>query len=197
MEINRFTGKIRALFLYAFVFMALSSLAYAAIGTTHPSDLELKPGESDRFKFEIQAVSHNSDVECSFNPDTNDLFSIVFDQQSPMNISEGGSAIVTGTVSVNQSTEPGVYRRNIEVSCKDISDQAEGGSAAIGVYNIFLNVNVVGDRTRENIYVSPLIKKRPFMGYISTPIGIGIAIAIIFIIILILLLIRRRNKKIK
>lgn len=186
-------GKIGIFVLYMALFFAFSSAVYSAIGSTFPPDVELKPGQSDRFKFEIQAVSHPNDVECSYNLDNKeDLFYAVFDRQGPVEIKAGGTFVVTGTVAVNETAEPGIRKRDIEVSCKDIIDSVgQSASAAFGVYRVSLNVNIVDERTRGNVYVVPAPKKPLLTGTMIA----GIAAALIVLIILIAVIVLKKKKK--
>lgn len=191
--VKKTISKLSMLVASALIFTLLSSAAFSAIGVTHPTDMELKPGQSDRFKFEIQAVSHNSDVECSYKLDQKTVFDVIFDGQSPVAIPAKNVAVITGTVRVNETIAPGAYKRNIEVSCKDIVSGAESqGSAAIGVYNIFFNVLVVGERTRENIYVNPASEKK---FYESTSFMAAFIVLIISIIALAIYLVLRKKRK--
>lgn len=186
-------GKKNALFpVYILLFILLSSVSYAAIGATHPADMQLKPGQSDRFKFEIQAVSHPNSITCSYNLDKKTDFDVIFDAEGPVTIEAGGVALITGTVTVNETKSVGGYTRNIEVSCKDvITNSQDQGSAAVGVYNIFLNVDVVQDRTHENIYVSPPQPKTPLL---SATMVAAILAALAIIVIVVLILITKRKK---
>lgn len=180
--------------LYAVLFILASSIAYSAIGATHPADMQLKPSQSDRFKFEIQAVSHPNNLLCSYHLDKKTDFDVVFDAEGPVTIEAGGVALVTGTVTVNETKQTGAYTRNIEVSCKDITDNiGNQGSAAVGVYNIFLNVNVVQDRTLENIFISSPQQEKPLL---TTPVATAL-IALVIIAIVVLAIVLKRRKKIE
>lgn len=184
--------KVLILGLYAVVFALASFAAYSAIGATHPADMQLKPGQSDRFKFEIQAVSHPNNLLCSYHLDKKADFDVVFDNEGPVTIGAGGVALVTGTVTVNETRQAGAYTRNIEVSCKDIVDNiGNQGSAAVGVYNIFLNVNVVQDRTLENIFVPPI---QPKTSFLTTPVAAALVTLVIIAIAVLAIVLKRRKK---
>ncbi|MBS3163349.1 hypothetical protein J4427_01540 [Candidatus Woesearchaeota archaeon] len=130
--------------------------AAVGVGYPYPSQLELKPGESGRFQFEIQTTPEEGDVTCTYNLENPIPLIINFDEQS-IPITPTGQTIrmpVYATVTVPIEAESGSYSTSFCVTC---APKDEGNPVgALGAYcGITFGVNVVGERTRENPYVPP------------------------------------------
>ncbi len=162
---------IISLFIVNFVNAAIG------VGYPFPSQLELKPGESGRFQFEIQASPEEGPVTCNYNIEQQLPLTIEFDEQ-PIPITPTGQTIrmpVYATVTAPIDIEPGSYSTSFCVSCSPaISGQPIG---VVGSYcGITFGVDVVGERTRENPYVPPKPSKTNTLVLTLMLIGIGILI---------------------
>lgn len=179
------------LFAMLIISLLFADLANAAVGVGYPfpSQLELRPGESGRFQFEIQTTPEEGLVTCNYNLENPIPITIEFDEQTT-SIPQTGQMIrmpVYATVTAPIETEPGKYSTSFCVTCAP----AESGNPVgmLGAYcGITFGVDVVGERTRENPYVPP--KPAKINGLI-----LAIIIAGIGILILLAVLITRRILK--
>lgn len=166
--------------------------AAVGVGYPFPSTLELKPGESGRFQFEIQTTPEEGLVTCNYNLENPIPLIVEFDEQST-SIPPTGNMIrmlVYATVTAPIDIESGGYSTSFCVTCAP----AESGNPVgmLGAYcGITFGANVVGERTRENPYVPPKKTK-------MNPIALSlILIMIAALIILSVIYIKRLSKKYK
>lgn len=180
------------LFVILIVSLIFANLANAAIGvgSPFPSTLELKPGESGRFQFEIQSTPEEGLVTCKYNLENPIPLTVEFDEQSVL-ITPTGQTMrmpVYATVTAPINISDGAYSTSFCVACAPAKSGNPVG--ALGSYcGITFSANVVSERTRENPYVPPKPKKvNPFtLSFVL--------IAIIILVILSVIIIKRLYKR--
>ncbi len=168
--------------------LLLTPLINAGVGVTSPGAIiQLEPGQSSRFQFEIQTVLLNSPVECSITFNTAP-FTIELDSPSPIFIGPGLRYQVYGNVSAPKDIGVGLYQKSYSVACSSPEGQ-QGGASIQEIHGaIPFTIELVSSRTRENPYVPP----KPEKQYPPTVIFLILAL---IIIILFIVFLAKRNKK--
>lgn len=161
----------------------------AGVGVTSPATIiELTPGQSSRFQFEIQTVLLDNPVKCSITFDTSP-FVVELDSTSPITIEPKLRYQVYGKVTAPQEIGLGSYKKSYSVACSDIGAE-QGGGAAIQEIHGFIpfNIDVVNTRTRENPYVPPKQEEK-------LPSTLLLFIFVLIIVILFIIFLVSRSKK--
>ena len=97
--------------------LIISQLAYAGITNPLPTELNLYKGESGRFKFQVQTVASNQELECTPSLEGDSPLEIEFDEE--VVIAPAGSVRdVYATVSVPNDVGFGTYEENFCLACK-------------------------------------------------------------------------------
>ena len=164
--------------------LILSSLVLAGVTNPLPTELNLLKGESGRFKFQVQTITSDQEVECTSSLPEESIFTIDFD---PPTITVPARSVqdIYGTVNVPKDIEFGTYEETFCLSCKP-TQSPEGAAVLIETCNLPIKVNVVSERTRDNMYIPP----KPFPLYGKVLIGIGgLALAAVIVYLL------KRKKK--
>lgn len=180
------------LFVILIVSLIFINFVNAAIGVGYPfpSTLELKPGESGRFQFEIQSVEGQGAVTCTYTLEKSVPLAIDFDEQ-PIPISQATGQVIRipvyATVTAPLNITSGDYSTSFCVSCSPKDTGQPVG--ALGSYcGINLGISVVSERTRENPYIPPKkTKMNPFVLSLTL-------VIIIALVILSVVFIRRLSK---
>ena len=149
-------NTIKNILILSLFLLILAKTAYAGATYPIPSEIQLKPGEDSRFKFVVTSPG-TSNVDCSITPDLLVPFEIVFDETEFV-ISYGETAKgITGTVYVAGNTPLGKYKETFSVTCTPVLEEGTGGSTvSTTTKGIPINIDVVSERTRENMNIAPV-----------------------------------------
>lgn len=177
-------------FFFLIIGVFLIDTAFAGVTNPLPTEIELLKGESARFKFQIQAVAHPYAVRCTYSLEEEPIFRVSFD--SAETIVEGGKTKdVYGTVTAPRKLDYGGYSATFCVSCKDIQTPPQpGANVEILTCGLPININVVKERTRENMFVPPKPREPLFMPFVG-----AVIIIIILLMIILYFLIKNRKKE--
>lgn len=178
------------LLLFPVIFIILLQTAFAGVTNPLPAEIELLKGESGRFKFQIQAIAHEETVECSYsmeNPESS--LKVSFDEPSTI-VQAGTVRDVYGTVKAPRSLDFGEYTEYFCVNCRAISPPPPGAQVQINVCSLPINVNVVKERTKDNMYIPE--KPLPALFY---PMITALAVILILIAIIVILLLKKRKRE--
>ncbi|MBD3248819.1 hypothetical protein GF336_02125 [Candidatus Woesearchaeota archaeon] len=156
----------------------LSQLAFAGVTNPLPSELNLLKGESGRFKFQVQAIESQEDMECIPSIEEDTALDVEFDEDTII-VSAGSIKEVYGTVTAPKNI--GTYVQNFCVSCQP-SSSAAGTSVKKDTCGLPITVNVVLERERENMTVEPEKPISVFMIVLIAVAFIAAAYIILYII---------------
>ena len=159
--------------------LIISQIAYAGVTNPLPTELNLYRGETGRFKFQIQTVASNQEIECNYYLSEESPLLVTFDPATII-VPAGTVRDVYGSVEVAGDLDLGTYEENFCISCKP-TQGAAGTSVQIETCDLPIKVNVVAERARDNMYVPP----RPFPLIGKVLIGIGVLIAVILVLYLV------------
>lgn len=176
--------------LFSVMFVLLLETAFAGVTNPLPTEIELLKGESGRFKFQIQSVAHEETIECTYsleNPEP--VLKVSFDEASVV-VEAGTVKNVYGTVKVPGSLDLGKHTEYFCVKCRAIQPPPPGAQIHIDVCSLPINVNVVKERTKENMFIPG--KPLPALFY---PMIASLAVILVLVVIIIVLLLKRRKKK--
>ncbi len=170
--------------------LMIAQIAYAGVTNPLPTELNLFRGETGRFKFQIQTVASNQELECLFYLSEESPLQVTFDPATII-VPAGTVRDVYGSVFVPRDLKFQTYEENFCISCAP-TEGAAGTSVKIETCDLPIKVNVVQERTRDNMFVPP----RPFPLYLKILIGAGVLIAIIIVIYLIRKLLGKKKVKV-
>lgn len=134
-----------------FIILLIVQIAFAGVTNPLPSELNLLKGESGRFKFQIQAVTSENDLVCIVSPESEAFFNVDFDK-TEIEVAAGTIEEVYGTVNVPGNLEFGSYEASFCISCSPAGG-ASGTAVSIDTCGLPINVNVVEQRTKENMNI--------------------------------------------
>lgn len=179
--------NIKTILFLALFLLVLAKTAYAGATYPIPSEIELMPGEESRFKFVVTSPG-TSDVDCTITPDLLVPFDIIFDE-TEFSILEGSTAkSVTGTVYVSGDTTVGAYKETFSVTCTpSLGEGVEGSTVSTTTKGLPISVNVVSERTRENMNIPT--GEQPS----QIPVYFYYVIVIIIILIVAYIIYKKRN----
>ena len=154
-------------------------------GVTYPipSQIQLMPGEQDRFRFTVTSTS-DSDQQCTINPDKLVPLAITFDELEFTITSEEKIKLVMGTVSASSDALNGDYKETFSVTCRPITE-GEGSTVSTTINKIPINIQVVSERTKENIDFREPRQVPTYFYYV---------LVILIILIIAYIIFRKRNK---
>jgi hypothetical protein len=178
---------MKKIILWILGMLIIAQIAYAGVTNPLPAELNLLKGESGRFKFQIQTIAGNQELECVYNLEGESSLSVDFDPDKII-VPAGTVRDVYGTVTVPRDLDFGAYEEKFCISCKPTSGIA-GAAVQIDTCNLPIRVNVVAERTRDNMYIPP----KPFP-IEKAFIGMGILAGLVIIIYY---LEKRKRAKIK
>lgn len=133
--------------------LIIAQIAYAGVTNPLPTELNLLQGESGRFKFQIQTIASNQEIECISSLAGESPLIIEFDPAEII-VPAGTVREVRGTVTVPQNLEFGTYEEEFCISCSPTQGTA-GAAVKIDTCDLPIKVNVVQERTRENMFIPP------------------------------------------
>jgi hypothetical protein len=179
--------KITTTFIAMIFVVSLVSLVslVSAIGVTypHPQNIELKPGQSSYFTFQIQtddfpltcipSVQDNAGLEFAFNPQ--------YDVEARQKFN------VKPQVIIPKQTPYGNYKATFCIEC-DPAGEIEGSRIIPRICDLPITVNVVTERTRKN-----MLEEVSYLWLWMTL----LIVAIVVLAITIFYLIRRRSRAAK
>jgi hypothetical protein len=131
------------------IFLLTASLVYAGVTNPLPPQLELLKGETGRFKFQVQNLNKPVALDCSFELEGTKNLDVTFDQSSGT-INANDKSDFFGSVKAPDTI--GRYTQNFCVRCSPKS-QESGASVKIDSCGLPINVNVVAQKTKENMRV--------------------------------------------
>jgi len=184
--------KYEKLSLITTLLILLSFQAVWSFGITEPLPVGLKllRGDSQRFFFQIQAVSSTNKLECTYTITGMDPLIINFDQDS-VTVDAGGVENVYGTVTVPETAPVKTYSGQVMVNCAPPIGAQEGtGSRLQQSMAVQFNLNVVGALEERKTETIP--EEQPKVSYIPT---FTILVIIIAIIAIVYWFISKRKKK--
>ena len=154
----------------------------SAIGVTypHPQNIELKPGQSSYFTFQIQ--SDDYPLICVPSIQDNDGLELAFNPQYEIEANQKFN--VKPQIIIPKQTPFGNYQAKFCIECSP-SEEVEGSRIIPKICDLPITVNVVSERTRENM-LEPV-------SYFSIWITFLI-IAILVLALVIFYLIRRKRR---
>jgi len=142
------------------ILLVLISQVVLALGTSNPvpTNIEIAEGKSERFVYQVQAG--DIPIICDEEVTESGGLEIEFDETEKIAASKE-SINVYGTVKAPPGIEGGKHIATFCVVCKPQEIIVEGTGSSIEFRNCDLpiNVEVVGQRTREN---NPLLQQKPF-----------------------------------
>jgi len=161
---------------YLLGLLILLQIVAAGVTNPLPTELNLLKGESGRFKFQVQTVASNQEVECTSTLGDEYPLEVVFD---PSIIIVPGGVVqdVYGTVTVPDEIDFGTYESNFCISCVSTEGTA-GTSVKIDTCDLPIKVNVVDERIKDNMYIPP--KPSDYTSMIIIIIGIVILVFVVF-----------------
>jgi hypothetical protein len=148
------------------------------LGVTRPVpyDVELLPGETAGFTFQIQAVTSTEDLDCVYSISGMNPLVLEFEEDGVV-VAAGTISNVYGTVTAPEDAEKKTYGGSLTVSCGPLQTSDVGGSVVrTTIGGSPFNVNVVDVRERDIREISPPDKAADYTSII-------IIAAIIIIII--------------
>ena len=153
--------------------LVLSQIAFAGVTNPLPTELNLLKGESGRFKFQIQTVASNQEIDCVYRLEKEFPLEVEFDP-AEITVPAGAVRDVYGTVTVPGEVDFGIYEANFCISCEP--SQGMGGTAVkVNTCDLPIKVNVVATRDKENMFIPP----KPF------EITIGMVIIALIVILIV------------
>ncbi len=147
--------------IYAVLIIILSQIVFAGVTNPLPAELNLLPGESGRFKFQIQTVTSDYNLSCDYSLEEKSPLNIEFDSDEIV-VPAGTIEDIYGTVDVPDELDYGTYEASFCISCEPTSKKA-GASVKIDTCDLPIKVNVVSGREKENMYVPPKPVNRTFI----------------------------------
>lgn len=131
--------------------LMLIQIAYAGVTNPLPTELNLFKGEEGRFKFQIQAVTSDQDLGCLVSSAEDSPIKVLFDYGKVI-VPAGTIKEVYGTIRVPEDAKQGQYETKFCVSCGAV--EAGGGTTVrIDTCDLPIKVNVISERTKENMNV--------------------------------------------
>ncbi len=125
------------------VFAVLFSLgAVSALGVTRPVpyNIEITPGSSEEFSFEIQAVTSTEDVVCKPSISGMQGLEVFLDDQ--IEVSAGEIKEVTGKITAQEDVAFGEYSGQLNVNCHALNSE-EGSDVNTAIGGLAITANVV------------------------------------------------------
>ncbi|MBW2965822.1 hypothetical protein KY342_01820 [Candidatus Woesearchaeota archaeon] len=178
---------MRKTILWILGILIIMQIAYAGVTNPLPTELNLYKGETGRFKFQIQTVASNQEIECVYRLAEESPLSVSFDPATIV-VPAGTVRDVYGSVTAPRDLDFGTYEEEFCISCKPTQGTA-GTSVQIETCDLPIKVNVVEERTRDNMYIPP--RPFPFIGKVL--IGAGILVLLLIIIYLVIRMIKRKQ----
>jgi len=149
--------KILLILVFLIILGVNINITNAAYGITYPKpSLELSPGDEGRFQFTIQNSPAEKEVSCTLTLDGASPLLIEFDS-NPVNIQADIQKMMFGTVKVPEDLPIGEYKETFCVECVDSFQGEVSGQQGASIHGRYckvpINVKVVDERTRDNLYV--------------------------------------------
>ena len=132
------------------IFLVIASLTLvSAIGVSfpHPQNIELKPGESTSFTFQIQ--SHDFAVKCIPEMQETQGLEITLDKEYALEANQRLN--VKGKVQLPSDMNAGNYEAQFCIECSPLGEES-GSAVKQKVCNLPVTVVGVNERTRQNIF---------------------------------------------
>jgi hypothetical protein len=158
-------------------------VAFAGVTNPLPTELNLLEGESGRFKFQVQAITSEQDLECTSSLKENSVLLVDFDPETIV-VLAGTVKDIYGTVEVPKELGFGTFEENFCISCKPVTGMT-GAAVMVETCNLPIKVNVVAERTRDNMYIPP----KPF------PLMTLVVIVVVGVLLLTIVFLYIWNKK--
>jgi hypothetical protein len=173
----------------AIIGLLLSISPVFAIGVSYPNELELMNNEAGRISFSVQLVQMETST-CRFSIEGIEPLTWELDKGNEITFEAGSINHLYGTISVPKDAEERLYEGKIKVQCVPHVELEGSGSRITQSMNVPIKVNVVNNRTKENLFVPP----KPADWFLVI---IIIAVVAVIIISMVVYNVRRRNKKTK
>lgn len=166
-----------------FLIFIVSLVSAAGVNYPSPTEIQLTPGESERFTVGLQ-TSQDSPETCTFDITDSAGLNIEFDEDSVDLL--GGKKDVFGTVTAPEEITNGKKTAKFCVICspKVAPDSPPGSGVRFNNCGPTINVEIVGSRTRENLPQIPE-KEQPTIQLSQIPIYYYLLIIAILIILII------------
>jgi len=160
----------------------LTTSLISAIGVTypHPQNIELKPGQSSYFTFQIQ--SDDFSLICVPSVQDNAGLELAFNQQYEVEANQKYN--IKPQIIIPKQTPFGNYKAIFCIECSP-SGEVEGSRIIPKICNLPVTANVVAERTRDN-----MLEPEGYFGLWIT----FLIIAIVILALVILYLIRRKRR---
>ncbi len=149
MRTKQFKGLALTTLTLSILILAISIVS-AAVTAPMPRNIELTPGQSSQFSFQIQQAD-NFDIVCKYVPENLGILEISLDNE--YQVAAGQSITVKGTVTLPSSAAPADYQATFCMECSPKT--TEGGSSIKIRYcndKYPLTIQGVSERTRTNQY---------------------------------------------
>lgn len=137
--------------IYLTLTILLISNALAGVTNPLPAELNLKRGETGHFKFQVQAVASKEDISCIFEEIDMTPILIEFEESNAI-IKAGEKRYIIGSAFVPKDVEFGSYEEKFCVKCQPV-EKKEGNQVNIVTCGLPIKVNIVKERTRDNMKV--------------------------------------------
>lgn len=171
--------------------LLITNVFATGVSEPFPSNLELLPGESGKFVFQIQSVADPKELSCSVSFQEVDSLDIVFEETSFI-VNAGDVRDVLATVTAPRELPYGKYKGSFCISCSNVNVNTGGASpVTFNTCGLDFSVDVVSIRTRNNVDFPEKRVKKPI--YLIVLI---IAIILMIIVLTYYLIKRRKLNKI-
>jgi hypothetical protein len=184
--------KYKRLGLIATLLVLLSFQVVWSFGITEPLPVGLKllRGDTQRFYFQIQAVTSPDKLACTYSISGMDPLVVNFDKDSVV-VDAGEIVNIYGTISVPDTAPVKTYNSQVTVNCAPSVELKDTSGSFLQQSNVVrFNVNVV--EALEERKTETIPEEQPEVSYIPT---FTILVIIIAIIAIVYWFIAKRKKK--
>lgn len=171
---------MKKIYFYGIMFLALIYAA-SAIGVTRPipQEIQLLPGQSNSFKFQIQSDDYA--IDCTYDLEMESILDVGFETPKIV-LQANEKEYVTGTITAPEDAPSGEYSTKFCVRCSPLVKEEGKSSTRFNYCDLPLSVSIVSQRTKENILEIPEVQKPPYMLWIWAILIAIIAATIIWLI---------------
>jgi hypothetical protein len=132
--------NLKILIIVFIVLFGLKDVYSLAISQPMPTNMTLKRGETLPFRFEIQGINSNQDLQCTYSINGLNPLKISFNDDKTV-VKAGSIVQVSGTLEIPDNSSAKEYTGNLVVSC-DPTTETEG-SVIAQTMGVLFKVNVV------------------------------------------------------
>lgn len=161
-------------------------IVYAGVSSPLPSNIELLPSESVRFKYQVQALRTETRLLCVPALEEEPEFDVEFDTEDVV-VEAGTRKNFYGTVTAPKDLAYGDYSTTFCVRCRP-EDKEAGATVQINTCGLPIRLSVVETRTRDNLFVPEKPAEFPWVYFI-----VGAAIVVVLIIVITYIVVKKKK----